>query len=335
MQEEDKTKEQLINELVELRRRVAQLEKSETKHKRDAALLWDSEERYKALFHRTLYCVYVHDLKGRFIDANDTALNLLGYTREEIRSLDFSSLIEGEDVPKAFRSLEELMKTDSDTVRCKDGSEKVVHFRSVTMATVDQLIIYEDITEKKRLEGQLLQAQKMEAIGTLAAGVAHDFNNLLMNIQANASLMLLGIDPTHPHYERLKSIEHSVQSGTDLTRQFLGFAKRGKYEVRPTDLNELIEKSAEMFGRTKKELRIHRKYQKDVWAVEVDQGQIEQVLLNLYVNAWQATPGGGELYLQTENITLDKNYMKPYRVKPGRYIKISVTGTGVGMDEAT
>ncbi|MEE8300177.1 MAG: response regulator, partial [Desulfatiglandales bacterium] len=165
--------------------------------------------------------------------------------------------------------------------------------------------------------------------------IAHDFNNLLMGIQGYTSLMLLDIDPTHPYYEKLKGIEKQVKSGAELTRQLLGFARRGKYEVKPTNINDLIEKSSNMFGRTRKEIRISRSYEKDVWTVEADQGQIEHALLNLYVNAWQAMPGSGELYLETENVTIDVNYIAPYHVKPGRYVKISVADTGMGMDSAT
>ena len=179
------------------------------------------------------------------------------------------------------------------------------------------------------------QAQKMEAIGALAGGIAHDYNNILTGIQGNTSLMLLDIDSSHSNDERLKSIEQSVQSGAELTKQLLGFARGGKYELKSTDLNGLIKNQNSMFGRTKKEISIHTKYQKDIWTVEVDGGQIGQVLLNLYVNAWQAMPGGGDLYIQTENITIDENFSKPYQVEPGGYVKISVTDTGVGMDEAT
>jgi two-component system cell cycle sensor histidine kinase/response regulator CckA len=192
-----------------------------------------------------------------------------------------------------------------------------------------------DITEPKRLEAQLRHAQRMEAIGTLAGGIAHDFNNVLMGIQGHTSLVSLHMDPDHPHFGHLKGIEDMVQRGAELTRQLLGFARGGKYEVKPTDLNELVEKSTEMFGRTKKEIRIHTKHQKGIWTVEVDQAQIEQVLLNLYVNAWQAMREGGNLYIQTKNITLDENYVKPYKLRPGRYVTISVTDTGVGMDETT
>jgi two-component system, cell cycle sensor histidine kinase and response regulator CckA len=189
--------------------------------------------------------------------------------------------------------------------------------------------------ERKRLESQLLQAQKMEAVGTLAGGITHNFNNLLMGIQGYASLMLMGMDKSHPHYEKLRAIEDQVQSGADLSRQLLGFARGGRYEVKPTDLNELIGKAAAMFGRTKKEILIHEKYAKNIWIVDVDRGQIEQVLLNLFVNAWQAMPGGGELFLATENIALDASAIGPYELKSGPYVKLSITDTGVGMDENT
>jgi CheY-like chemotaxis protein len=175
----------------------------------------------------------------------------------------------------------------------------------------------------------------MEAIGTLAGGIAHDFNNLLMGIVGNVSLISLDFDSSHPYYKRLKNIEKHVRSGADLTKQLLGFAKGGKYEVKLVDINDLLERSSKMFSRTRKEIRIHKKYQKDIWAVEADPSQIEQVLLNLYVNAAQAMPGGGHLYLQTENVTLNENYVRHLNAKKGDYVKMSVKDTGVGMDENT
>ena len=192
-----------------------------------------------------------------------------------------------------------------------------------------------DVSEKKRLEAQLQQAQKLKSLGTLAGGIAHDFNNLLMGIQGRTSLMALDTSSFHPHYEHLREIEKYVISAAELTKQLLGFARGGKYEVKPTDLNHLIAQNSQMFGRTKKEITIHRKYQKDLWTVEVDQGQIDQALLNIYVNAWQAMPRGGELYIQTENVTLDANFVSPHDVKPGNYVMISVTDSGIGMDEST
>lgn len=189
--------------------------------------------------------------------------------------------------------------------------------------------------ERKSLEDQLRQVHKMKAIGTLAGGVAHDFNNLLSGILGSVSLMLQHTDSLHPDYNILKNIEDYVQKGSDLTKQLLGFARGGKYEVKPADLNKLIMKSLEMFARTRKEIIIHTEYQENLWLAEVDKGQLEQVLLNLFINAWQAMPSGGDLYMQTENVILDENYIKPFEVKTGKYIKISITDNGMGMDEET
>ena len=134
--------------------------------------------------------------------------------------------------------------------------------------------------EKEKLEAQLQEAQRIEALGNLAGGIAHDFNNLLMGIQGRSSLLLVDKDSVHPDFEHLKGIEDYIKSAADLTKQLLGFARSGKYDVKVTDLNYFVKKSAGMFGRTKKEIVMHPKYQEGIWSVEVDQGQIEQVLLN-------------------------------------------------------
>jgi len=189
--------------------------------------------------------------------------------------------------------------------------------------------------ERKKLGAQLQQAQKMEAVGTLAGGIAHDFNNLLMGIQGRVSLMLMDMDSNHPHFIHVSGIEDAVKKGADLTKQLLGFARGGKYEVKPADPNDLVQKSSEILGRAKKEIKIQRKYEREIWTVEVDKGQIEQVLVNLYVNAWQAMPGGGDLYLETKNVYLDEKVTQAYGVAPGDYVQISFTDTGVGMDEET
>jgi len=130
-------------------------------------------------------------------------------------------------------------------------------------------------------------------------------------------------------------MEEYVQRGSDLTRQLLGFARGGKYEVRTTNLGKFAIRSAEVFGRTRKEISIHHRKTEDLWYVDVDRGQMDQVLLNLFVNAWQAMPGGGNLYIAVENTELNEEDVASFGVKAGRFVKLTVTDTGIGMDKAT
>jgi PAS domain S-box-containing protein len=188
--------------------------------------------------------------------------------------------------------------------------------------------------QQKKLQDQLFQAQKFEAIGTLAGGIAHDFNNLLMGIQGRASLISIDLEKSHPFSEHIDAIEEYVRGASDLTNQLLGFARGGKYEVRNIDINELLQESVNMFGRTKKQIRIHTKLSDISPVVAADRGQIKQVLLNLFVNAWQAMPLGGELYIESSIVFLGEAFCLPYQAEPGRYAQISVMDTGIGMDES-
>jgi len=316
--------------------------------------LYESEKRYRLLVSNIPSIVFTgyKDWSVDFIDSKIETLT--GYAMEDFNSrrLKWIDIVVKDDIERIKEIFTEALKTDKTYMReyriksrkgeiiwiqqrgqiiCDDQGE-VLCVSGVLFDISDRMRAQE---EKKKLEARLQQVQRMEAIGTLAGGVAHEFNNLLMSIQGNASLMLLDTDTSHPHRERLDNIERSVKGGADLTRQILGFALGGKYEVRLTDLNELISRTSSLFERTKKEIKIYREYQKDIWMVEVDQGQIEQVLLNLSFNAGQAMPGGGSLYLETQNLALDENYVKPFNTEPGNYVKISITDTGVGMDEAT
>jgi signal transduction histidine kinase/CheY-like chemotaxis protein len=209
------------------------------------------------------------------------------------------------------------------------GKDKAV---AQIMDITEQLRIEQ---EKRSLEAQLIQAQKMEAIGTLAGGIAHDFNNMLMAIQSRVSVMRLHTEPEDWHHKHIAAIENTVMSAAGLTEQLLGFARKGKYKVRPTSLNDIVESSTQMFIRTRKEIKLHLDCQPELWTVEVDRGQIEQVLVNLYVNAWQAMPEGGELFVQSQNVRLNAKFCKPYGIAPGNFVKITVTDTGMGMDPAT
>jgi CheY-like chemotaxis protein len=131
--------------------------------------------------------------------------------------------------------------------------------------------------------------------------------------------------------EHLKAVEQYVQSAANLTKQILGFAREGRYEAKVTDLNELVRRSSTMFGRTRKEIRIHFAAQKGLWPVEADPGQVEQVLLNLYLNAWHAMPAGGDLYLETANTALGETRVAPFGLGPGKFVRVCVSDTGVGI----
>ncbi|MCD6296782.1 MAG: response regulator [Deltaproteobacteria bacterium] len=278
--------------------------------------------------------------EARIVYCNPVAVSLLDMPEDKLLASDFTELFQENDsqrIKKLLNTTDHTSRTISeDSPVALNGSQltmKILPVRDEGNETI--VVILNDISLRKKMQAQLVQAQKMEAIGTLAGGTAHDFNNLLMGMQGYVSLMLMDIEPTHPHYQRLKAIETQVESGAELTRQLLGFARGGKYEVKSVNINELITKTSNMFGRTKKEIKIHRKYQKGIWTIEVDPVQIEQVLLNFYVNAWQAMSKGGDLDLQTENITLDENYVKHFKIEPGNYVKVSISDTGLGMDKKT
>jgi len=290
---------------------------------------------------------------GKTLMMNKAMLQALGYDSDEVIGTDYLSTF----VPERDREmLSEIFRTlvkqhqptlNENYVLTKDGRERLVewHGRPIFKENGQFDFLFGvgiDITERKRaeeerkkLEAKLQQAQKLEAIGTLAGGIAHDFNNLLMGIQGNVSLMAMDIDPTHPHYERLKSIEKQIQSGAKLTSHLLGYARKGRYEIKPVDLNQLVEETSETFGRTRKGITIHRDLAEDLFAVEADPGQIEQVLLNLYVNAADAMHGGGDLILKTMNTTHKDMKGRLYDPKPGNYVVLTVTDTGIGMDRET
>ena len=316
-----------------------------TDWKRSEQARSESEERFKELAELLPETVYEADRNGVFTFVNKTGFEKFGYAQEDVsKKMSVFDMIIPQDHPRMIATYEKLVKGErvglgEYTTRKKDGSTfpALVHATAIYHdgKPVGHRGFLIDLSEKKTLENQLTRAQKMEAIGTLAGGIAHDFNNLLMGILGNISLILLTFDQTHPIYDRLKSMEGYVQRGSDLTKQLLGFARGGKYEVKPTDLGEFIRESSELFGRTKKEIRIHNKAQECLWTVEVDRGQMEQVLLNLYVNAWHAMPSGGDLFLSAENVELSNIDVSPYDINPGKFVKVTVTDTGIGMDEVT
>ncbi len=317
-----------------------------TERKASERKLRESEKHFRQLAESSPFGLSVLDEDARFEYLNPKFVEIFGYTLAEIPSKEVWFRLAYPD-PNYRRQVVSAWQEDirdlipgsvrerEFTVRCRNGEDKTIHFRNLMLEDGKQYMTYEDVTAQRQLESRLLHSQKMEAIGTLAGGIAHDFNNLLMGILGNVSLMIMDRDPENPDHERLKSIEEHVSLAARLTKQLLGFARGGRYEVRPVDLNQLIEKTADLFGRTRKEISIRRNFQEGLWTVAADEGQIQQVLLNLFLNAWQAMPEGGMLSLQTENVTLDESFRRPYAVTAGDYVRISVIDTGVGMDEET
>jgi PAS domain S-box-containing protein len=311
-----------------------------SERKRAEEALRDSEERYRTLFEDSRDAIYITARAGEFLDINQSGLDLFGYTREEMLGSDAREIyVNPDDRPRFQKEIESKGSVTDYEVkfRKKDKTEMdCLLTASVRHAKDGSVLGYQgiirDITERKRLEAQLQQAQKMEAIGTLAGGIAHDFNNLLMGIQGNVSLLLTHMDAKDPHYERLKNTEKQIQSGAKLTSHLLGYARKGRYEVKPLDLNELVGETSETFGRTKREIAMHREFADDLFAVEADAGQIEQVLWNLFVNAADAMRGGGDLILRTKNVTHKDIKGKLYDPEPGNYVSLTVTDTGAGMD---
>ena len=308
------------------------------------AELKKTEESYRLLFENASDAIFIaQDERIKF--PNPKTTQILGLEAQALEEMSFAQFLHPEDRARVL-----------DIHRRRLSGETAVPtnyvFRLVNQAgrrydvSISTVVItwegrpatlnfVRDVTEQRKLEANLRQAQKLEAVGTLAGGIAHDFNNILMGIQGRVSMMLADLDSAHPHHEHLKGIESYVKNATDLTAQLLGFAKGGKYQIKPTDMNHLIAQSSDMFARTRKEIEIIRRLEEDLWPVEVDRGQMNQVLLNFYVNAWQAMPEGGNLFLQTDNFIVDDTNQTTMGLPLGRYIRISIADTGTGMDEAT
>jgi len=278
--------------------------------------------------------------EGKIVYTNPKAISLINRTEDQLLSSDFADLFLESDRQRIKDPLMEIHRTSqpiavNGPLRL-NGKQVSLHLLPVMDEMQRSIIvILTDVSEQKRMEVQLIQAQKMEAIGTLAGGIAHDFNNLLMVIQGNVSLMLLDVNPAHSHYEMLRTIEKQVQSGSKLTSQLLGYARKGRYELRPTHLNQLVADTSEAFGRTRKNITIHRDLAGDLFTCEADQGQIEQVLMNLFVNSADAMPKGGDLFLKTANVNFKEIKGRGYTPNPGDYILLTVTDTGVGIDSKT
>jgi PAS domain S-box-containing protein len=317
-----------------------------TEQKKAQEALQRSEIKYRELVQNANSIILRMDSQGNVTFFNEFAQQFFGYTEDEILGKKVVGTLvpttdrAGRDLAAMIRDIglnpENHVSNENENMR-KDGARIWVAWTNKAIYDkdgniVEILCVGNDVTERKLLEKQLLQALKMESIGTLAGGIAHDFNNLLMGILGNVSLMQINTDPADPNYNRLKSVEKQVESGSKLTSQLLGYARKGRYELKPINLNLLVKDTSELFGRTRKDISIYLELSPDLFAVEADKGQIEQVLWNLYVNAADAMPGGGDFILKTFNTDHKNMKGRLYVPKPGKYVELSVTDTGIGMD---
>jgi two-component system, cell cycle sensor histidine kinase and response regulator CckA len=344
----------------QVRLRTADLKRTNEKLRAEIAqrqitedALGSSEERYRNILNSIEEGYFEVDLKGRITLVNKASCTLMNCSHEELMGMDYPEYTTPESTEKLRQAFSQVFKTGKAVqvgpigIVTRNEDRKMVELSVSLMHGSDHNPmgyrgVARDITyrieaesQQKLLQEQLQQAQRLEAIGTLAGGIAHDFNNLLMGIQGHVSLLGLHL-PDEAHIsESLKTIEGCVESGGSLTRQLLGFARGGKYVVTAVDLNDMLQKTAELFGRTKKEVKIHGSYARKLWLVQGDRGQLEQVLVNLYLNAWHAMDEGGDIYLNSENVVVGDNLAHAANIKPGRYVHIEVRDTGHGMDEAT
>jgi PAS domain S-box-containing protein len=302
------------------------------------------EDRYRRIFEADLSGFYIATPEGEIILCNNVFADILGIaSSHDAVGMDLNSFYKdqslGKQLVEQLSTSKRLKHIEVEMIR-QDGASIHVRLNAIgrfdSQGKLSEILGYlMDITHQKSLEVQLLHAQKMESIGTMAGGVAHDFNNLLMGIMGNASLLLRDKSPHDRDYKRLESIEQFAKSGSDLTRQLLGFAKGGKYEVSVIDVNRLIEKNTKMFARTYKEINVRTSLADDLWVVEADHSQIDQVLYNMYVNAWQAMENSGDLTVSTSNRTLNPSDVAAHGIKAGDYVQITVTDNGIGMDAKT
>ncbi|MGD9310006.1 MAG: response regulator [Desulfosarcina sp.] len=277
---------------------------------------------------------------GRVVYANSAAVTLFGIPVENLLSAKPKELFDD----AYSERIEELMNRDPEKAPVVgltrplelNGRQIVIRSFPVKGEADTTILLVTDVTDQRNLEYQLQHVRRMDAIGNLAGGIAHNFNNLLMGIQGNVSILFQDKIAGDPGYDELAGIERCIDSGANLTRQLLSFAKGGRYSLSMVDVNEIVVKSADMFARTRKEINVERHLEAEPVMAEVDVAQIELALMDLYVNAWHAMPAGGTLTITTiANVALDEAFVQPYQVRPGKYSKIEVGDSGAGMDERT
>jgi len=334
-----------LTRLPEAIRRALLEQRLRVEREQAVAALGESEAQYRSLFESTPYPMWVFDLEThRVLAVNGAAISHYGYSREEFLALRIEDLRPAEDIPALHRHLA-TMPADYHSAgtwrhRKKDGTliEVETSGHGITFAgrRAEQVVI-NDVTERKRLEEQFRQAQKMEAVGRLAAGVAHDFNNLLTAILGTTELMLEDLPTDDPDREGLLDIRSASERAAVLTRQLLTFSRQQVVSPQVLRLNDLVLELEKLLRRLLGEdVAIRVAVAPDCGGVKADPGQLEQVIVNLAVNARDAMPNGGRLTLETRNVDLDADYPTDRVTIPaGRYVMLAVTDTGTGMDAQT
>ena len=306
----------------------------------------ESEERYRLLFERNLAGVYRTTLAGRILECNDALAHIFGYgSRDALLGRDIRILYTSDDDWQGFR--ESLLQfrnlTNYEMVgERKDGSA-VWTLENVTLLadeTAGEVIVegtVTDITERKLLEEQLQQSQKMDAIGQLAGGIAHDFNNLLTTVLGYSDMALRQLSDANPVRAEILEIQKAGERAAHLTRQLLAFSRKQMFEARVVDLNALITDAAPALGRRVGDgIRVTMELEPSLGMVRADPGQIEQVIVNLAINAREAMPEGGTLTIRTQNADVEAaTARRHFGIAPGRYVTFRVADTGVGIDPET
>ena len=323
-----------------------------------AETLSHSEARFRSVVDATQDAMIAIDRQQCLTLFNQAAERLFGYTAAEIAGQPVSRLLPLNVTDKFAALIRESVEEKNVgqvyelQARHQNGTQFPIELTiSSTPRAADKsgeenvyIVVIRDVTSKKRaheemqrLQEQLFQAQKMETIGTLAGGIAHDFNNLLVGILGTASLMKMTLDTDSLLQEHIQTIEQAAVRASDLTKQLLGFARAGKYEVRPINLNQVIHDVTMLITRTfDKRIVTATQLADELWAVEGDSNQLQHTLLNLCLNARDAMPFGGTLTLTTRNLVIDtQNSTAHFNIPSGKYVHLLARDTGVGMDAET
>lgn len=316
-----------------------------TEQKKGEEKLRQSEEKFAKAFKASPFPMAISTVAGKYVEINDAFLRILGYSRDEIVGHSVRELNIWIDPNERKTLVERMEKTGQARLsevqfKIKSGEMRVFEY-SAELITLDGeaciLAIANDITDARRLEEQFRQAQKMEAVGRLAGGVAHDFNNLLGVVIGYCDISQDHLDPSHLVSKHLEQIRKSADRATSLTRQLLAFSRQQVLQPRILDLNAVVYNISKMLYRMiGEDVKLRFSPTVPLGSVKADLGQLEQVLMNLVINSRDAMPQGGQIFLETANVTVDENYVRQHSgVAIGEYVMLSVSDTGCGMDQKT